>query len=877
MFTGRLFHLSDMQFISINKFSFRKLIPHAVAVLIFLLVAVVYCKPVFENKVLFQEDVLQWQGMAQNSFQYKTIHGHFPLWTNGMFSGMPAYQIAMDGQSVNISSISYKFLTLGLPKPVSFFFLACLCFYFLALALRINPYIGIIGALAYAYATYNPVIIAVGHDTKMQSIALLPGLIASLILLFERKYWQGMALTALFMTLLVSIGHMQIVYYGGIIAAFLFVGYAIRWIRAKDFRHLGRVVVITLGAAATGVLSNAVSLFTTYDSSKETVRGGSELADKQSSYTEDGLSENSAFDFSMYRTEPFVMLVPDIFGGSTDLELPEERSKAVVALEKMPPELASQIGEGGPQYYWGGIGVLVSGPPYAGAIICFLAMIGLFLLDNKHKWWILGVCILSIVMSWGSYFQPFNSFLLRVLPMYNKFRAPSMIIIVPTFLLCMLAVLTLEKIAGRGNPAALWRQYKWGLLFTGGIFAALAFLYSRYDYTSALDGELLQKAAARGSGALKDMRDYVNGLRVDRQSLFLWSGLRSFLFIAGAALLIALYMKTRLKPALFLGIAGILCFVDVMGIDLKYLNNNNYKEKVDYNQNFSATAADKQVLEDKGYYRVLDIRDSVSNALSYGAMTAYFHHSIGGYHAAKLRIYEDLINRQLFNYPHCSPVINMLNTKYIIKPLPSGRDSVYRNDSSLGPVWFVRTVRFEHSPQSVMNALTRLHPEDTAIAFDGDRQKISLDSNPDTMAVIELVKNDNDLITYLSESETKQFAVFSEIFYDRGWRAWVDNREEPIIRTNYVLRGLSLPPGRHVIRFVFRPTSFYLGRQVQMMATIILILMLVGALIVSSEEKGVLHLPKLKPLRRRWVPADGFLEPASGGSLRPLERHYDSK
>ena len=857
-----------MRFISFEKFSFRKLIPHAVAILVFLGVAALYCKPVFENKVLFQEDVLQWQGMAKNSFDYKITHGHFPLWTNGMFSGMPAYQIAMDGQSVNLSSISYRLLTLGLPKPVSFFFLACLCFYFLALALRINPYIGIIGALAYAYATYNPVIVAVGHDTKMQSIALLPGLIASLVLLFERKYWQGMALTALFMALLVSVGHMQIVYYGMIIAVFMFAGYAFRWVRTKDFRHLARVIIITLGAAATGVLSNAVSLFTTFDSSKETTRGGSELADKLSSYTENGLSESSAFDFSMYRTEPFVMLIPDIFGGSTDLELPRDRSKAVAALEKMPPDLASQIGEDGPKYYWGGIGILVSGPPYAGAIICFLAMIGLFILDNKHKWWILGASILCILMSWGSYFQPFNSFLLKMLPMYNKFRAPSMIIVAPTFLLCLLAMLTLQKIVSRpatdeprDAPAytAWWRQYKWGLLFTGSIFALLAFLYVHYDYSSVLDGELLQKAATRGTDALKEMQAYVDGLHADRQSLFLHSAIRSFLFIAAAALLILCYRKTRMTTGWFLAIAGTLCFVDVMGIDLKYLNSDNYKEKLEYNQNFSATPADKQVLEDKGYYRVFDIRDSVGAALSYGAMTAYFHHSIGGYHAAKLRIYEDLINRQLFNYPHCSPVINMLNTKYIIKPRASGGDFVYRNDSALGPVWFVRSVRFGHTPLEVMNALTHLHPEDTAIAFDTDRDRVLVDSHPDTTATIELVKNDNDLITYLSESDTRQFAVFSEVFYNRGWRAWVDNQEEPIIRTNYVLRGLSLPPGRHVIRFVFRPTSFYLGRQVQMMATIILILMLVGALIVSSEEKGVLHLPKLKSLKPRWaVPSDGL-------------------
>lgn len=847
MFRNRSFYLSGGRRLS-------KLIPHIVAIIIFLLVAMIYCKPVFENKVLFQEDVLQWQGMAQNSFRYKATHGHFPLWTNGMFSGMPAYQIAMDGQYISLSTIFYQVITLGLPKPVSFFFLACLCFYFLAMVLRINPYIGIIGALAYAYATYNPVIVAVGHDTKMQSIALLPGLIASLILLFEKKYWQGMALTALFIALLVSIGHMQIVYYGFIIIACMFIWYAIRWIRTKEFRHLGRVVVITLGAIATGVLTNAVSLLTTFDSSKETVRGGSELAvsDKQSGYTENGLSESSAFDFSMYRTEPFVMLVPDIFGGSTDLELPEGRSKAARTLEKMPPDLAGFIGEDGPKYYWGGIGVLVSGPPYAGAIICFLAMAGLFLLDNKHKWWMLGACILTIIMSWGSYFQPFNSFLLKWMPMYNKFRAPSMIIVVPTLLLCMLATLALDKIRTRTDPAALWRQYKRGLLFTGGVFAVLAFMYIRYDYSSALDGELLHKAAAKGNEALKLMQTYIDALKDDRRSLFFNSALRSFCFIAVAALLIAAYMKTRLRPALFLTVIGTACFVDVMGIDLKYLNNDNYKEKIAY-YDFSPSDADKQVLQDKDYYRVFDIRDSAGNALTYGAMTAYFHNSIGGYHAAKLRIYEDLINRQLFNYPHCSPVINMLNTKYIIGHSPvSGKDTVYRNDSALGPAWFVRAVRFEKRPTDVMNALTHLHPEDTAILFDADRQQVLTDPAPDTTAFIDLVKNDNDLITYLSESETKQFAVFSEIFYNRGWKAWVDNHEVPVIRTNYVLRGLSLPPGRHVIRFVFRPTSFYLGRQMQMMATIILFLLIVGAIIVSSEEKGI-RLPPFGPLRR-WVP-----------------------
>src|ERR1700722_16090855 len=246
----------------IIKDLFRKAIPHLIAIFVFVGVAVIYCKPAFENKILFQDDVLQWQGMAHNSFQYKETHGHFPLWSNSMFSGMPAFQIAMDSQSVSVPELFYGVLTFYLTKPASFFFLACICFYFLCAALKINPYIGIIGGLAYAYATYNPVIVSVGHDTKMQSIALLPGVIGSLILICERRYWLGMMLLAMFTALLVSFNHVQIVYYTMIIATGLLLGYVIRWIRRGEWRRAVRVVALTMGAAVVGVLCNAVTLFT---------------------------------------------------------------------------------------------------------------------------------------------------------------------------------------------------------------------------------------------------------------------------------------------------------------------------------------------------------------------------------------------------------------------------------------------------------------------------------------------------------------------------------------------------------------------------------------------------------------------------------------
>ena len=835
----------------ISKDLFRRALPHLCAIFVFVVVAVVYCRPAYDNKVLEQEDVVQWEGMAHNSFEYKETHGHFPLWSNGMFSGMPAFQIAMDSGSVSIPGLFYGLLTFYLKKPANFFFLACICFYFLTIVLRVKPYIGIIGGLAYAYSTYNAIIVAVGHDTKMQSIALIPGVIGALILVFEKKYWAGIVLTTLFTGLMVSFNHMQIIYYTMIIAGGLFLGYAIPWIRQGQSRRLVRTVVLTLGAAVIGILSNAVSLFTTYDSSRESIRGGSELADGRSNYTQNGLAETAAFDFSLYKWEPFVMLVPDIYGGSTDLQLPPDQSKAVRVMDKMPPGVAELVGESGPRYYWGGVGELFSGPPYAGAIIILLAMCGFFVLGNRHKWWILSVCVLAIVMSWGGYFDAFNRVLLKYLPMYNKFRAPSMILVVPTFLFCMMAVLTLQMIVSAKDKTAVWRRCRWGLVLVAGLFLVLGGLYFRFSYSSAWDADLLARATGMGRTAVGYVTVFLRGLHRDRQELFGHSLIRSLILVSAAALTITIYLRRRLKPVFLLSIVGVLAFADVLSMDLNYLNNDNYKESGQYQQNFAATNADKKIMADKGYYRVFDLRDSMSNALTYGAMTAYFHNSIGGYHAARLKIYEDLINRQLFNFPNCTPVINMLNTRYIIKPLTGGRDSVVRNSGSLGPVWFVKGVRYERGAQEVMNSLSRFHPADTAILFARDSSKVKIDALADSTGYIHLVKNDNDEISYISQSRRKQFAVFSEVYYDRGWEAWVDGKQVPILRTNYVLRGLSLPAGRHIIRFFFRPLSYYLGRQIQWMASIVFLLMVAGMVIAAWQES-----PFYRARKSRIEPAD---------------------
>jgi len=756
----------------------------------------------------------------------------------------------MEPQTIAPQNLAYELLTLWLKKPAGFFFLACICFYFLSQVLRVNPYVGIAGALAYAYATYNAVIIYVGHDTKMQAIALVPALIGSLLLIFERRYWWGVALTALSMAMLVMVNHPQIAYYALIIVAFMTAGYIIRWIRRKEFRHL----VLSLGLAITscviGVLCNAVITLITLDYTPASIRGGSELAKAGGSVTRTGLSQEYAFSYSMYKTEPMELMFPKIYGGSVTLEVPEDKSKAIAALQEMPPQLGQQL-QGFLLFYWGGIGSTTGGPAYAGAIVCFLALLGFVVLDGKHKWWILAAGVVGLLMSWGGYFAGFNGLLLKLLPGYDKFRAPSVILVIPNFLLCVMAVLSLDRLLTipAADRAIFWEKYKKGLYLAGGFFVFALLLYFSFDYTSDRDRSLSQQVAAQGGQVAEYVHNFLRGLREDRQDLFMGSITRSFLFIAVAAALVALSIKGRIRPLLAVGAIGALSFIDLIVVDAHYLNSDLYQEEEEAQTPYTPTAADQAILQDKSYFRVFDIRQGVGNALTYGAPTSYFHRSIGGYHPAKLSIYEDLIEHQLGRFPDCQGVINMLNTKYIIQPDGRGQDSLVLNPGALGAAWFVRDVKYVSTPQAMMDALTGLDTRDTAVVFTSGRGNANLTIDEESAGVagnpvlggdsIRLMKNDHDEMVYESVATRKRFAVFSEIFYDRGWKAYVDESETPIVRTNYVLRGVSVPAGKHTIRMVFHPNSFYTGKMLQGIAGVVLLLLLAGAIVVEVRKRKV--------------------------------------
>lgn len=821
-----------------KNFNFRQLLPHVIAVVVFMAIAAFFCKDALSGKVLQQHDMTQWKGAIQNSEVYKEQHGTYPLWTNGVFSGMPTTQIGGIGRNY-VYAVVNTIVTLGLPKPMQFFFLACICFYILCITLRINPYVGILGALAFAYATYNPVIVAVGHETKMWAIAYMPAVLSGVILVYEGKYWLGGLLTALFASCLVAVNHLQIAYYLFIAIGLMTLYYVVNWVKTKQWKHLLMAGVITLVSVLVGVFTNGEVLFGTFEYQKETIRGGASVltdtTQKVKTTPSTGLDKDYALSYSMTMAEPFVMLVPKIFGGSSShQEIEQENSKAIEALSTLPKELQQQLPM---QYYWGGMTkageVGTSGPPYVGAIICLLAIFSLFIAGNKHRWWILTAVLLTVIMSWGSYFDAFNGFLYDHLPFYNKFRAPSMILVVPQLLLPLAAVLFVQYALLLPDKKDLLPPLKKAAIAIGCILVLLLIMYFSFDFTSGADKEVMKQVRQMNQPQLTDyIKTFYEGLRADRQSLMMGSILRSFGFmLLGAALLFG-YIKKMFNGTVLAVLLAFFALLDVSLINNKYLNSDNFQEKETNEAEFAPSKADLEILQDKSDYRVFNVAGSFQEN-----NTSYYYKSVGGYHPAKLRIYQDLIERQLGKQDMNFAVLDMLNTKYIIQKDRAGVTQQYqKNEGALGPCWLVKQVVFVKDADAEMKAIDDFNPKDTAFVQEAFKSSIPFMPQYDSAASFQLVKNDNDIVTYSFNAASNQFAVFSEIYYKAGWKAFIDGKESPIVKVNYVLRGLAVPAGKHSIEFRFEPPMYYTGKKISFFAHILIVLM-IGAVIVLVFRK----------------------------------------
>ena len=744
--------------------NFKKILPHIIAVAVFLIVTVIFCKPALEpGDILKQNDVAGWQGMSHQSFQYKEEHGHFPLWLTSMFCGMPAYQVALQGAWSPLAYVDSVF-QLWLPQPFNFFFLACISFYFLCICLRIRPYAAILGGLGFAFCSFSPIIVTAGHNTQMLALAYAPAVIGAVILIFDKKYFSGFVLTALLASLQVGQGHQQISYYLFLVMGAMGISYMIHFIKTKQTVHLAKSAGLIIIAGLLGVATNALVLMTTYDYSKESKRGGQLIMNEAGSKDiikgskTVGLTKDYAFMWSYGKAESLSLMFPGVMGyGSHTAErdgdqyifpkLDENSNVAKFLVEKLnvPEDQAINIAQQqSGALYWGNQ-PFTNGPVYLGAVICFMFLFGMFYVDNKHKWWILVISVLGILLAWGNNFPAFNYFMFDHFPLYNKFRAPTMTLVIPQLLFPVIASLALNKLLDNNDNSYSWKKFKTALIVTAAVFLFAVLFYMSADfskenkerttqfnqlyngqdpamqeklshlnekYKPEIDNQLYEGMTQNLKGnpdAQKSARDFLSALRKDRASLMLSDMTRSLIFVILTAVFITLYLKKKVNATVLIAGITLTAAIDLLGFGMKYLNDKNFDSKEKYESaEFPLTEADKMILADKDpNYRVFNTESLEESR------TSYYHKSIGGYHPAKLGIYDDLMAYQLNGSPNID-VVNMLNAKYIIQRQGNEKIAV-KNQGALGNAWLIKGIKMVKGPVEEMKAMDHFNPKDTAV------------------------------------------------------------------------------------------------------------------------------------------------------------------
>ncbi len=814
-------------------------LPHVIAVLLFLIVAVLFCKPALEGNVLNTHDAVGWKGMAQGSFDYKEKHGHFPLWNVNLFSGMPNYMIIMEGKGF-LPDLN-KIIGLGLPQPANFFFIACICFYILCLSLRLKPVVGIFGALAFAYATYNPIILAAGHVTKMLAIAYMPLLLSGILLTYEKRYWQGLALTALGTFLEIGSAHPQINYYFFLVALAVTISYIISWIKRKELKHMGIALSITAVAAIVGILPHSTYFLTSSEYAKATIRGGKSIEVRADTVVRaaptKGLDTGYAFAYSLGKGEALTTIMPNAYGGSAKNRY-EEDSKLVAKLvdRGIPETNAAQIAANMSKF-WGDPESTAGGPLYAGVIVCILALIGFVLYKHPLRWGLIAIAFIALLMSFGKNLAGFNTFLFDNLPLYNKFRAPSMTMVIVQFVIPIAAVLGIHVLFFREKSYELLKaDFKKILYATGGLIVLLLLMYIALDYSSPFDAQII---AYKWDNSGNDQvgRSIVSAMKSERSSLFGLQLLRTVLFAGLILGLLWLYLKNVLKPLVIVIVLTVITVIDQLMVDKSYLNEENYVSKDEMESTIVAkTSIDNQILADKDpHFRVYNFGPERFSASDYH-VSAY-HKAIGGYHPAKLRIYQDLIERYLSGGDP-GEVLNMLNAKYIIVTnQQNGQQNLIPNPQAYGPCWLVKNVKLVKDDIEEIQAIGATALRDTAIVQQSFSSNV-IQPQWDSTASIALSKFDNDQIEYTSTATTPQFAVFSEVYYPYGCNAYIDNNKVPYVKANYVLRGLSIPAGKHTIKFVFEPSSYKKGTSMTIIGSILLLILVIGGIYMAWRNTG---------------------------------------
>ena len=832
---------------------FKNALPHASAVLIFLIITVAYCLPVFQGMVVNQHDMLGTRGMTQQSIEFFEKYGSYPLWTNSMFGGMPTFQILIAAK-YNIGILGlHQLFTLFLPSPASLFFLSCICFYILTQVVKLKPWVGIIGSVAYAFASYNAIISMVGHVTKFATMGYAPLVLAGVLLLMQRKYIWGFAITLISTTLFFNQNHVQIVYYFMLLFVFLGIAFLIQTIQSKDYKHFFQTAILAIVAVAISACSFAILLLPTKEYAAETMRGGKSeltLGVKKENLSKGGLKKDYAFMWSYGKQETFTFILPNYAGSSNDPSEFGENSKIITAFQEsgLPNDAVNYFY----RYmspYWGDQ-PNTAGPVYFGAIICMLFIAGLFFVSRKYLSWLIPATIIGVILAWGSNFSAINYFLFDHLPALNKFRAPSMALVLPQFTFAFIASLALQEIFyGNLESAKLFKKLRYAAISCGAVVVLLVAVYfttsfsnERTKDTKQAITEQLAQSMSQGKQPTQEMLNQastisstlIKALVEDRKGLFGSDLIRLIILLLLGGTIIWLGIKNKINSTLAIIFLTFISFIDLITVSSRYLNKSKFTTPDEYLSVFTPTAADNQIKLDTSYYRVFD---QAGGDPFQDSRTSYFHNSIGGYSPAKLGLYNDLIEHQLGKGN--IEVFNMLNTKYFIVSGPNNQPVAQINQLANGPAWFVKAIKYVNTADEEMLALDSLHSKDTVVIDKREQQKVTISPIFDSSASIKLVKNLNDEIIYQSSATTNQFAVFSEIYYPKGWKAYVDDKETPIVKVDYAFRGVNLPAGNHTIKFEFAPSSYTLGNTLNLAAGIISILSLLicGILLWMQRKK----------------------------------------
>ena len=798
------------------------------AIIAFAAITLIYFTPILEGKRIKQHDIEMYKGMSQEINQFREETGEQSLWTNSMFGGMPAWNIGVQ-QNSNLMTYIQKIIGLGFPSPIMSVFISMLGFFILLLVLDCKIWISFIGALAYGFTSYLFIVMGAGHNSKAVAMAYMAPVIAGIILTYKGKYLWGAVLTAIALALEIRAGHIQITYYLFMIVLIFVIAEFIETIKNKKYPEFFKASGILVCAAILAILTSTTTLYANYEFGKETMRGKPVLTENTGNQTR-GLDRDYVTQWSYGIGETWSLMIPNVKGGASAYIGNDNP-----ALENADPRLRSMIAQN--NAYWGDQPG-TSGPVYVGAIVCFFFVLGLFVVKGKIKWVLLIATILSILLSWGKNFMGFTDFFLDYFPMYNKFRAVSMTLVIAEVCMPILAFLTLAEVIR--NPECL-KKNKIYLYISFGLTAGLCLLF--YIIPDVFFNFLSQGEAAQFAqlGAGKDgaiYQTFANELEKVRMAIFKSDAIRSFLFITVAAIILLINVNGKLKNNVMFVMLAALVVLDMFPINKRYLNNDNFIDSRRFEKPFVMSEIDKQILQDNSLnYRVMDLTKNTFN----DASTSYFHKSIGGYHGAKLRRYQDIINRYLGGNSVGNDgfwnVLNMLNTKYLI--YPQGNKPVANiNPDAFGNAWIVSDIKWVTTPNEEIAAIENTDVKTTAIVNDEFRNVIG-DFNPSSVSgTIKLDSYKPNELIYSFNSSKDELVVFSEIWTNKGWTLWIDGNESPLIRADYILRAAVIPAGNHEIMMRYEPKIWKVGNTIQFISSLILILGLIAAIVVTYRKSN---------------------------------------